>query len=224
MLRKFGWSEGEGLGKGQAGSVSHVKVSRKDDVMGIGYTSSVHETWTTQSVGFADVLDRIKRTSALPTTFTATGSDGEQEDEEEEDDHNKGEAEAVTSPSSPVGSRHFAMYAKRNALKTELLQSSSSQRVEEILGSASSSSSSARGGKRGRAEETKRGAPSDTASTSSTLRSPLLQRLMVRCVEHEPRATVTEDNVEVRTEDNVRVTKPKPRPPRCTDTPFLLPS
>lgn len=214
LMKKSGWTEGSGLGKDQDGVVSHVKVTRKDDVMGLGYQAGVHDTWTTQSVGFADVLTRIKASTA------AIVSDSDKEDGSDD--------ESVGSPtsSSPttngeakkIGvSRHYKMYAKRNALKTELLRGGDSADGEakrmEILGSAATKrrhedggSDSERAHKHARAE-----------AVASTLKSPLLSRLMARNAQEEPKPSADD----VAPEERIAITKPHPRPPKCTDTPFL---
>lgn len=219
LLKRSGWTEGSGLGKEQDGVVSHVKVSRKDDVTGLGYKAGVAEAWSTQSVGFADVLDRIKN-----KTLVVNDSD--------DDDIGSPTSAAASSPtdskpSSPTESRHYKMYAKRNALKTELLRGGSDSREKraEILGSASSTRRRGRESGSGTdddddsdASDRKR-AKSD--STKSTLVSPLLTRLMMRVHKDEPKPTVApEEGAEI--EEKVKITKPNPRPPKCTETPFVM--
>lgn len=205
LLKKSGWEEGRGLGKEQDGSALPVKVSRKDDVMGLGYSSGVQDTWTTQSVGFADVLDRIKKTSSSSTTIVMVNHSDDDDD-----------GEAVSSPtSSPTSSghsvsRHYKMYAKRNALKTELLRSSGDGKSEEILGAASSR-------KRGRTNNGGSDDDGEGRSTESTLQSPVLKRLMGRCIKEEPTKTNEDDD-----QNRVKITKPEPRPPRCTQSPFVM--
>ncbi|KPA83722.1 hypothetical protein ABB37_01970 [Leptomonas pyrrhocoris] len=214
LMKKSGWTEGTGLGKEQVGVVSHVKVTRKDDVMGLGYQAGVHDTWTTQSVGFADVLTRIKASTAA----IVSGSD-----DDTSDDVSVG-SPVSSSPTSTgeakkIGvSRHYKMYAKRNALKTELLRGAGSAEGEskrrEILGSAASKhrredGDGEHGGhthKQSRAE-----------SAASSLKSPLLSRLMARNVQEEPKPSTDDATAEER----ITITKPHPRPPKCTDTPFL---
>lgn len=221
LLKKSGWTEGAGLGKSQEGVASHVKVSRKDDVMGLGYKAGVQDTWTTQSVGFADVLERIK------TAVVGVGDD--------DDDNDKGEDDSNVEVSSPVSdtssgrrhgeSRHYRMYAKRNALRTELLRGNAEEKLEEILGSAASSKRVREGGDDNNDDAPGSGAPTRSGAHSkkqkleaaaSTLQSPLLTRLMMRCPKDEPRRTEDGDDVE-----RVQVIKPNPRPPKCTDSPFL---
>eukprot|EP00796_Vickermania_ingenoplastis_P010858 gene10858-7524_t len=190
LLQKSGWTEGDGLGKDQEGVKHHVKVSKKDDVMGLGYQAGVGETWSAQSVGFADVLDRIKSKVVM--------------DDSDEDGGAPVVSPASSSPANPVGSKYHTMYAKRNALKTEGLQSGKSVSKNEILGHTA--------GKRSRS-----GTQSSlSVDGESTLQSSTLKRLMVRCPEAEPRPLGEDSTV-----DRVVVTKPHPRPPKCTETPFL---
>ncbi|CCW71178.1 unnamed protein product [Phytomonas sp. Hart1] len=216
LLKKSGWIEGSGLGRDHDGIATHIKSVRKDDTTGIGYKAGVHETWNTQSVGFADVLDRIKKKTAI----TMSNSDVDEEDDDVEK-NSGGEL-----PASPAGSKHFKMYAKRNALKTELLrttQNSDESSHREILGHAARHKRSSdtdekedrkAGNKRNHPEEMDRA--ENNEKEMETLRSPLLLRLMERCVKHElnPNAHVEEGRV--------RIVKPTPRPPKCMDTPFLL--
>eukprot|EP01029_Cantina_marsupialis_P001322 TRINITY_DN110_c0_g1_i1.p1 TRINITY_DN110_c0_g1~~TRINITY_DN110_c0_g1_i1.p1 ORF type:complete len:226 (+),score=82.89 TRINITY_DN110_c0_g1_i1:31-708(+) len=43
QMEKYGWKEGEGLGKNKDGIKTHVKTSKKDDSRGIGCTENPHE-------------------------------------------------------------------------------------------------------------------------------------------------------------------------------------
>lgn len=231
LLKKSGWTEGSGLGKDQDGVAAPVKVRRKDDTMGLGYQAGVQEVWTTQSVGFADVLARIKSSAAAaPLKDSAENSD--------RDDEATGTSPTSTRVATQkMGeSRHYKMYAKRNALKTELLRTSSADasfKSGEILGSASSHRR--RHGREGSAtsalssgddeidasgrHESSRSAKraKEERSAASTLKSPLLSRLMVRNAKHEPVPSCDT----MTAAERVRITKPHPRPARCTDTPFL---
>jgi Pin2-interacting protein X1 len=165
LMKKAGWEEGKGLGKNEDGIVENVKTTRKDNTLGIGYDGQVQQVWSTQSVGFADILSRIN---------TATTVDDSDDD---------GDADA-SSPASvspvargPTGGKHSA-YLKRRNLKTEGLRSDEGK--AEILGMASSSK------KRGRdADEEEEG-----NGDKSTLTSSLLSRLMDRCPAHEPRPSM----------------------------------
>ncbi|KAG5487320.1 hypothetical protein LSCM4_07810 [Leishmania orientalis] len=209
LLKKSGWTEGTGLGKEQDGVVSHVKVTRKDDTMGLGYHAGVQETWTTQSLGFADVLTRIK----VSTKAVISDSDDDGEASPSPSPTSNGEAKKIGV------SRHYRMYAKRNALKTELVQGGGSAETEakraEILGSAATKRwRDADKESGGDAVEQKR---SRHASSDSTLKSPLLSRLMVRCANDEPKPTAED----MTPGERITIKKPQPRPPKCSDTPFL---
>lgn len=230
LLKKSGWTEGSGLGKEQDGVVSHVKVSRKDDTMGLGYQAGVQDTWTTQSVGFADVLTRIKVSTAA--AIVDSDDDGEQSDSE---------ASPSSSPTTngegtkKIGmSRHYKMYAKRNALKTELIHGGDSAETEakrlEILGSAASKrrrddddgddgndGGEGNGVSGGSSSRKLHRSGAAAPSMASTLKSPLLSRLMSRSTKEEPKPTADD----MTPEERVAITKPHPRPPKCTDTPFL---
>ncbi|EPY24744.1 Pin2-interacting protein X1 [Strigomonas culicis] len=216
MLRKSGWTEGAGIGKEQDGTATHVKVSRKDDVLGLGYTAGVQETWSTQSVGFVDVLSRIKASHSGTSKKKADmsgDSDGEGE----------GHVESPTADTAPTHSRHYKMYAKRNALKTELLRAGDGDNLHrgEILGSAASH---LRKHKRGSGDDDSDDEREGKASRKhhkeeegkTTLKSPLLLRVTQRYPKHEPRPH-TDDS-----DNRVTITKPHPRPPKCTESPFLL--
>lgn len=191
LMKKAGWEEGKGLGKHEDGIVEHVKTVRKDNVLGIGYEGKVQQAWSTQSVGFADVLSRINKTKACTA----------EDDDAEDPERNPESPCSAESPVSkgPAAGRHAAAFAKRRNLKTEALRSEEGR--AEVLGAASS------GSKRPRDED------DDEEEAKSSLVSPLLQRLMVRVISHEPRPTAFSNS-------SVQITKPEPRPPRPTDTPF----
>ncbi|CCW61067.1 unnamed protein product [Phytomonas sp. EM1] len=214
LLKKSGWTEGTGLGKERDGIVTHIKSVRKDDATGIGYKAGVQETWNTQSVGFADVLDRIKKKVPLPVSSSDV-------DESEEGEAGSESNAARATPSSPIESKHFRMYSKRNALKTELLrftEKGDETSHREILGHAARrkrGSEEREEGQAGRKKNRKEEDDDEAEKDTPSLRSPLLLRLMQRCVKHELNPTA--DDVE----GKVRIVKPTPRPPKCKDTPFL---
>jgi Pin2-interacting protein X1 len=184
LMKKAGWEEGKGLGRKEDGITEHVRTVRKDNVLGIGYEGQVQQTWSTQSVGFADILKRINTQSPAP---------GSEEDEE-------GAESVQASPvaKGPSGGRGASVYAKRQGLKTEALRSEEGK--AEVLGAGSSNR------KRDRED-------SVPIQDLSSLTSPLLQRTMTRFTGHEPRPSAT-------TSSSIQVTKPDPRPPRPSQTPF----
>lgn len=212
LLKKSGWTEGTGIGKSQEGVTTHVRVSRKDDVTGLGYAAGVQESWSVQSVGFADVLDKIKGKRRI---LVSDSDDGEEhassirkKQKKEKSGSGSDDADAVTTDTSVKVSRHYKMYSKRNNLKTELLRGENDDtRREEILGSAAHAKRAESGTHTSRA--------TDEQAAESTLRSPVLKRLMVRCGAHEPKPTTEEEK------NLIRVVKPNPKPPKCTESPFM---
>lgn len=201
VLKKSGWVEGEGLGRGQEGIKHAVKVSKKDDVTGIGYQAGIKEIWSAQSVGFADVLDRLKG-ERKSLVYEDTGSD-------EDIQSSVISPSPTSSPTSPVGSKYTAMYAKRHALKTESLQPSQEGSKAEILGEAF---------RKCPRSISSQDPTQSTSECESSLKSSTLRRLMVRVCSEEPQKRTKE-----KLEDTVVVIKPTPRPPKCTETPFLTP-
>jgi Pin2-interacting protein X1 len=59
LLKKMGWSEGKGLGKYEDGTLSHIKVQKKGDVLGLGADKHTAQDWTIHSLEFSDVLKRL---------------------------------------------------------------------------------------------------------------------------------------------------------------------
>ena len=184
LMKKAGWESGKGLGRNEDGIVDHVKTVRKDNVLGIGYEGKVQQTWSAQSVGFADILKRINTQSPPPDS-------GESGDDEQQ---------KVTTVSA---GKHGSAYTKRRHLKTEALRSVDGK--SEVLGAASSRS------KRDREVD-------EDDEDRNNLRSPLLTRLMQRKSKHEPKPSAEGESAAV------TITKPDPRPPKCTNTPFLMSS
>lgn len=139
-------------------------MSRKDDVLGIGYQANVSETWSAQSVGFASVLSRL-----------ASAKRSREEENEEEAEA----PEPVAEGAVPFSGSRQRLYAKRSRLKTEALSNDAGSR--ELMGEAAL----AKGAGRARADVT-----SDQHSVASTI----LQRLCVRSKRHEATLPSTEDN------------------------------
>jgi Pin2-interacting protein X1 len=194
LMRKQGWAQGEGIGKHGTGLTEAVKVSKKDDTKGIGYSAKVAQTWSQQSVAFDDVLSRGSGSVTPPPT---DGEDGS----------------PASSPTTRLGvasaGKHAVAFAKRRALKTGALTSSDGK--AELLGAAAKKKHRVEGGD----AESDGSADSgnDAERNPSTLRSPILRKLTARCVALEPKATTTQATI--------TVTKPNPKPPKVTDTPFL---
>ena len=185
MMGKQGWDGVKGLGPNGEGIATHVRVSKKDNVLGIGYEGQVKETWSQQSAGFAAVL---KRVSTVETK------------------RERSESEASDDDRAPANSRLSNMYAKRRTLKTGALSSGAGK--EEILGGA--------GSKTVLNYDSSESDDEDGKQKGCTLKSPTLQRLLVRYTLHEPVLTVGNDDI-----PKFTVSKPRVKPPKCTDTPFV---
>ena len=179
IMKRTGWREGKGLGQNEEGEVANVKTHRKDDTLGIGYSSKVQQTWSQQSVNFADILTRISKSS--PTAQEAPSFPG-------------GEEQEVKVTAAPAAGKHASAYEKRRRLKTEGL--SNEEGKAEVLGSAA----------------VKHATAEEVVEVPSTLKSPILTKMMVRVCKYEPRPSG---------QACVEVVKPDPRPSQCTATPFL---
>ncbi|KAA0152645.1 hypothetical protein FNF31_06587 [Cafeteria roenbergensis] len=78
QLQKFGWKEGDGLGKERQGNVKHVAVSRKDDSQGIGF--SQNGDWTDQwwwGKGYGSFKVKVRRDSATSADVSSDDSDSD---------------------------------------------------------------------------------------------------------------------------------------------------
>jgi Pin2-interacting protein X1 len=195
IMKKAGWDDGKGIGRNEDGVATHVKTTRKDNVLGIGYEGKVQETWSTQSVGFADILKRINTQSPTPPPDDDEDGEGSREAPEEDDDE-PATAAASDMTAAPSAGKHANAFNKRRNLKTEALRSADGK--DEVLG-------------------TKRPRQSESAASkegdSGSLVSPLLVRTMVHYPQHDPKPTDVE-------QAGIAITKPDPRPPRVTETPF----
>lgn len=61
-MEKMGWKSGQGLGLNNDGTTSHIKISAKDDNLGIGASQKDAETgWLNNSKSYQDVLDRLAK-------------------------------------------------------------------------------------------------------------------------------------------------------------------
>lgn len=183
LMKKQGWVDGQGLGRDGSGKADNVQVTRKDDVLGIGYQAGVSQTWSTQAVGFAGLLGRLNKKARMEEpseAAEAVGGDGHREN-------------------APTSGKHGNLYLKRRKLKTEGLTSSDGK--DEILGRAAI-------GKRPVEDDDEKAKAEEEAST---LTSATLQRAVVRVPSHEKAQQY---------ESIVTVTKPDPRPPKATASPF----
>jgi Pin2-interacting protein X1 len=200
LMKKQGWTDGQGIGKNGNGLVDAVKVSKKDDNKGIGYSAKVNQTWSAQSVAFDDVLSRVSGTSLTPPP--ASG--------ESDSDAGSGPSSPTTRLATASAGKHAVAFAKRRALKTGALTSTEGK--QELL--AGASKKKLRSEREAEVEGSDDENDVEKAKAASTLRSPILRRISIRCIALEPKATTTAATI--------TVTKPNPKPPKVTDTPFCL--
>lgn len=60
----MGWKSGQGLGLNNDGTTSHIKISAKDDNLGIGASQKDAETgWLNNSKSYQEVLDRLAKSA-----------------------------------------------------------------------------------------------------------------------------------------------------------------
>ncbi|KAJ7072602.1 hypothetical protein C8F01DRAFT_1104513 [Mycena amicta] len=127
-LSKFGWDASKGLGAEGEGRLSHIKVSQKLDMLGIGAAQQKDPNgiaWK-QNKDFERVLERLNAVAAQDTTIKL---------EEDEDKKMSVEAAAAVDAVKPVVPRHRAHRARAIAAKN--MASKSAIAISEILGVSS---------------------------------------------------------------------------------------
>lgn len=79
IMAKYGWKDGDGLGKDRSGVVSHVKVVRRDPktATGLGHLAEAGSTIDATTVE----LDDMYRTISSPTSPTSPGVADSSDDE-----------------------------------------------------------------------------------------------------------------------------------------------
>nr|XP_054757766.1 PIN2/TERF1-interacting telomerase inhibitor 1-like [Lytechinus pictus] len=68
LMEKMGWSKGKGLGIKEDGNVSHVKVSLKNNNLGIGCKASQEDNWIAHQDDFNDLLSSLNEGHAPSTS------------------------------------------------------------------------------------------------------------------------------------------------------------
>ena len=78
MLMKMGWKEDKGLGKNETGSVTHLKVSKREEGAGLGMEKSTDGAgalgWNATATSFNQVLNTLK--AAYGTNSDQSDDDG----------------------------------------------------------------------------------------------------------------------------------------------------
>jgi Pin2-interacting protein X1 len=68
MLKKMGWSEGKGLGKGETGVTDCVQLKRREDGVGLGQESRKAFNWNDNwwDTAFNSVIKKLDVKKSLP--------------------------------------------------------------------------------------------------------------------------------------------------------------
>ncbi|XP_072015311.1 PIN2/TERF1-interacting telomerase inhibitor 1-like [Amphiura filiformis] len=61
MLEKMGWQSGKGLGANEDGKTDHIKVSLKNNTLGVGCTPSHDDNWIAHQDDFNDILATLNQ-------------------------------------------------------------------------------------------------------------------------------------------------------------------
>lgn len=64
MLEKMGWESGKGLGANLDGNTNHVKVSLKNNTLGVGCSASHDDDWISHQDDFNDILANLNQDHA----------------------------------------------------------------------------------------------------------------------------------------------------------------
>lgn len=63
MLKSMGWSEGQGLGANEAGSLTHIAIKKKVSNAGIGDQSNTSDNWLKGAFEYNNLLKRLNQSS-----------------------------------------------------------------------------------------------------------------------------------------------------------------
>ncbi|XP_072162807.1 uncharacterized protein [Diadema setosum] len=61
LMEKMGWSKGKGLGVKEDGQLSHIKVSLKNNTLGVGCKASQEDNWIAHQDDFNDLLSSLNQ-------------------------------------------------------------------------------------------------------------------------------------------------------------------
>ncbi|KAJ6497762.1 hypothetical protein C8R45DRAFT_1072254 [Mycena sanguinolenta] len=155
-LSKFGWDSSQGLGASGEGRLSHIKVSQKLDMLGIGAAQQRDPNgiaWK-QNKDFERLLERLNAEQDVKTESVEGGEEEEKKRKREDEDEKTAkkkrrksgpvtEAEVVVAVEAvkPVVPRHRAHRARAIAAKN--IASKSAAAVAEILGVAATPTTTA---------------------------------------------------------------------------------
>ncbi|XP_023738509.1 G-patch domain-containing protein 1 isoform X1 [Lactuca sativa] len=116
LMKQMGWEEGEGLGKDKQGIKGHVRVTNKQDNLGVGLDKP--NEWAFDTTQFDNILKKLK--------VQATQTKHDEEDDDEETDLPKDNSEKTVKATRPQG-----RYKRRE--RGKLVNAYSAQDLEGIL-------------------------------------------------------------------------------------------
>lgn len=59
LMQAQGWTQGQGLGKGNAGRTNFIRAKKKDDVLGLGAKQGEDDSWTAMTGLYNELLQRL---------------------------------------------------------------------------------------------------------------------------------------------------------------------
>ncbi len=81
MLMKMGWKEDKGLGKNETGNVSHLKISKREEGLGLGMEKTTDGAgalgWNATALSFNAVLNTLKEAYGPNSNSSGDGEEDE---------------------------------------------------------------------------------------------------------------------------------------------------
>ncbi|KAI3716749.1 hypothetical protein L1987_67850 [Smallanthus sonchifolius] len=119
LMKQMGWEEGEGLGKEKQGIKGHVRVTNKQDTVGIGLDKP--NAWAFDTTQFDGILKKLKVQATVI----------EQDDDDDDDDDQETESPKVDSKTTVKATRPQGRYKRRE--KGKHVRAYSAKDLEGIL-------------------------------------------------------------------------------------------
>ncbi|KAI3501348.1 hypothetical protein L1887_29214 [Cichorium endivia] len=116
LMKQMGWEEGEGLGKDKQGIKGHVRVTNKQDNLGVGLDKP--NAWAFDTTQFDNILKKLK--------VQATQTKHDEDDDDQETNLPKDNTEKTVKSTRPQG-----RYKRRE--RGKLVNAYSAQDLEGIL-------------------------------------------------------------------------------------------
>ena len=131
----MGWKCGQGLGLNNDGSTTHIKISVKDDNLGIGATQKDAETgWLNNSKSYQEVLDRLAKSMSPEGDETEKSEEAKKKDKKSSD--KKGKKSKDKEDKKSKDKKDKKSKDKKDSTKVSKKKSNESQKAPTILKSA----------------------------------------------------------------------------------------